>query len=64
MFVLGAQRTHEQDPEFAFSQLVEIAVRSLSPGINDPFPATTCLDWLSVGLCELATRDPAVSLPL
>jgi uncharacterized membrane protein len=57
VFVLGAQRTHEQDPEFAFSQLVEIAIRSLSPGINDPFTATTCLDWLSVGLCELAARD-------
>ena len=57
LFVLGPQRTHEQDPEFAFSQLVEIAVRALSPGINDPFTAATCVEWLSAGLCQLAERD-------
>jgi uncharacterized membrane protein len=56
-FVLGQQRTHEQDSEFAFSQLVEIVVRALSPGVNDPFTATTCLEWLRSCLCQLADRE-------
>ena len=42
--------------EFAISQLVEIAVRALSPGINDPITAITCIDWLGGSLCQLANR--------
>jgi uncharacterized membrane protein len=57
VIVLGPQRTHEQDPAFAFSQLVEIAMRALSPGINDPATASACLEWLGAGLCQLAARD-------
>lgn len=45
-FITGSNRTNEQDIEFAVDQLVEIAVRSLSPGINDPFTAITCIDQL------------------
>ncbi len=56
-FILGSQRTLEQDVEFTIDQLVEIAVRSLSPGINDPFTAISCIDWLGVGLSELAERE-------
>jgi uncharacterized membrane protein len=41
---VGPERTLEQDVEFAISQLVEIAVRALSPGINDPITAITCID--------------------
>ena len=37
-----------QDVEFAIDQLVEIAVRALSPGIHDPFTAITCIDRLAV----------------
>lgn len=48
--VLGANRTPIQDPEFAISQLVEIALRALSPGINDPNTAITCIDKLT-GIC-------------
>jgi uncharacterized membrane protein len=59
-FFLGAQPTDEQDPEFAIKQLVEIAVRSLSPGINDPFTAIDCIARLGTGLAELA-RDPLPS---
>jgi uncharacterized membrane protein len=55
-FVTGNQRTSAQDVEFAIHQLVEIAVRALSPGINDPFTANTCLDRLGSALCLLATR--------
>ncbi len=51
-FVFGAQRTPEQDVEFAVDQLVEVAVRALSPGINDPFTAIGCLDWLGAALCR------------
>jgi uncharacterized membrane protein len=45
-----------QDIEFTIDQLVEIAVRSLSPGINDPFTAVQCIDYLSAALGNIATR--------
>ncbi|MCF2949705.1 DUF2254 domain-containing protein [Paraglaciecola aquimarina] len=54
--VLGAYRTPVQDPEFAIHQLVEIALRALSPGINDPYSAITCIDKLTSVLCELTTK--------
>lgn len=56
-FVLGNHRTAAQDVEFSFDQLVEIAVRALSPGINDPFTAIACVDRLGSALCRLARRD-------
>ena len=55
-FILGNQRTVDQDIEFGVNQLVEIAVRALSPGVNDPFTTITCLDRLGSVLCRLATR--------
>jgi uncharacterized membrane protein len=55
-FILGRRRTPTQDPEYAVHSLVEIGVRALSPGINDPFSAMTCLDWLGAALSELAGR--------
>ncbi|MBK7424044.1 MAG: DUF2254 domain-containing protein [Propionivibrio sp.] len=61
-FVLGNQRTATQDVEFSFHQLVEIAVRALSPGINDPFTAIACVDRLGSALCRLARRDMPSSL--
>ena len=56
-FALGAQRTALQDTRFLVNELVEIAARALSPGVNDPFTAVTCLDWLGAGLKDLAERD-------
>lgn len=56
-FVFGNQRTATQDVEFSLHQLVEIAVRALSPGINDPFTAIACVDRLGSALCRLARRD-------
>jgi len=53
-FLLGAQRTEEQDLEYAVRQLVEVALRALSPGINDPHTAMTCIDWLGDGIARLA----------
>lgn len=45
-FLQGAQPTPNQDLEFLISQIVQVAVRSMSPGINDPFTASICLRWL------------------
>jgi uncharacterized membrane protein len=56
-FTVGHQRTAAQDIEFAIHQLVEIAVRALSPGINDPFTAITCVDRLGSALRRLAQRE-------
>ena len=56
-FMLGRTRTSQQDVEFAVNQLVEVAVRALSPGINDPFTAITCIDRLSTALLHLMRRD-------
>jgi uncharacterized membrane protein len=53
----GPVRTATQDAEFAIHQMVEIASRALSPGINDPYTAITCLDNLTASLCKLATID-------
>lgn len=45
-----------QDLEYSIRQLVEIAVRALSPGINDPFTAGSVLDHLGDALCRVASR--------
>jgi uncharacterized membrane protein len=49
-FNLGRQRTPTQDIEYAFNQLAEMAIRAMSPAINDPFTAITCLDYMGEGL--------------
>ena len=41
---------------FAIDQLVEIAIRALSPAVNDTFTALTCIDWLSAGLSQISGR--------
>ena len=56
--LLGTRRTLVQDIEFAFCQLVEIAVRALSPGVNDPFTAIACIETLGSALAEAARRGP------
>ena len=50
---LGPQRASSDDLEFAVRQLVEVAVRALSPGINDPHTAISVLDRLGAALCDL-----------
>ncbi len=55
---LGSQRTREQRVEFEMLALVEIALRALSKGINDPFTAISCIDWLTAGLAQLLKRYP------
>ena len=53
---LGDARTSSEDLEFAVRQLVEVAVRALSPGINDPNTAISVLDRLGASLCDMASR--------
>jgi len=52
----GPHRTLMQDPVFAVDQLVEIAIRALSPAVNDTFTALTCIDWLSAGVRRVSGR--------
>lgn len=54
--VTGPHRTLDQDAVFAIDQLVEIAIRALSPAVNDTFTALTCIDWLADGLCTASER--------
>lgn len=54
--ITGLRRTPRQDVECAVLELVEVAVRSLSPGINDPFTAMNCVDYLGASLAFLAKR--------
>ena len=53
---LGRQRGSSADIEFAIRQLVEVAVRALSPGINDPLTAISVVDRLGAALCDLVPR--------
>ncbi|GLS69854.1 hypothetical protein GCM10007890_18670 [Methylobacterium tardum] len=53
---LGRRPAAIQDPEYSVRQLVEIAVRALSPGINDPFTAGSVVDHLGDALCRIAPR--------
>lgn len=57
LIVSGQQRTPTQDLEFAIRHLVEVAVRALSPGINDPFTAMAVIDRLRGGLARLCSRE-------
>jgi uncharacterized membrane protein len=47
----------EQDVEFAVDQLVEVAVRALSTGVNDPFTAIVCIDRLTSSMVQLMGRE-------
>jgi len=53
---VGPRKATAQDLEFTVRQLVEIALRALSTGINDPFTALAVLDRLGAALCQLASR--------
>jgi len=52
--VIGKTKTSQQDLEFSIHQMVEIAARALSPGVNDPYTAITCIDNLTATLSYLA----------
>ena len=52
---VGRHRTLSQDVEFGIAQIVEIALRALSPAVNDTFTGVACVDW--VGDALLATAE-------
>lgn len=53
-FIIGQVRTPLQDAEFSIHQMVEVASRALSPGVNDPYTAIACIDNLTSVMCYLA----------
>jgi uncharacterized membrane protein len=65
MVALGVERTIEQDPAFAFRIMVDIAIRALSPAVNDPTTAVQVLDHLEdllrlVGQTDLSDEGTAL----
>jgi uncharacterized membrane protein len=59
---LGPSRTLQQDIEFGILQIVDIALKAISPAVNDPSTAITCVDHLSRILIRFASREPAPHL--
>ena len=59
--ILGVERTIEQDPTFAIRVMVDIAIRALSPAVNDPTTAVQVLDHLGdmLGLLGTTQLPPA-----
>jgi uncharacterized membrane protein len=55
--IFGKDRTEQQDVAFPIEQLVEIALRALSPAVNDPFTAVRCIDQLGAGFSQLVQRE-------
>jgi uncharacterized membrane protein len=56
-FDLGPSRTLQQDVEFGVLQIVDIALRAISPAVNDPSTAISCVDQLSRILIRFAGRE-------
>jgi len=58
-FTIDNYRTIDKDPAFGILQISDIALKALSPGINDTTTAVTCVDHLSALLVRLARRQVA-----
>lgn len=56
-FIFGKDRTEQQDIAFPIEQLVEIALRAISPAVNDPFTAIRCINRLGAGFSQLVQRE-------
>lgn len=61
-FVIGSEHTAVQDLEFSIRQLVEVALRALSLGINDPYTANAVLNRLTLSVAMVMTRGAAKSM--
>jgi uncharacterized membrane protein len=58
-YVIATYRTVPQDPGFGVRQMVDIALKALSPGVNDATTAVACIDYLAAVLVRMASRrDP------
>ncbi|MBW6510293.1 MAG: DUF2254 domain-containing protein [Desulfuromonadales bacterium] len=56
-YSIGRHRTVEQDPAFGIRQIVDMAIKALSPGVNDTSTAVMCVDYLTSILARLAGRQ-------
>jgi uncharacterized membrane protein len=56
VYVISRQRTVQQDAGFGIRQIVDIAMKALSPGVNDTTTAVMCVDYLGAILARLAVR--------
>lgn len=56
---IGQHRTLDQDIDFAFAQLSEIAIRALSPAVNDTYTGLSCIDWVGDALRMLTSFSEA-----
>jgi uncharacterized membrane protein len=54
---ISSHRSIEQDPAFGVRQIVDIALKALSPGVNDTSTAVMCVDYLAAILARLASRQ-------
>jgi uncharacterized membrane protein len=57
-FDFGPTRTLQQDVEFGVLQIVDIALKAISPAVNDPSTAINCVDQLSSVMIRFASREP------
>ncbi len=59
IYVISRQRTVQQDAGFGIRQIVDVALKALSPGVNDTTTAVMCVDYLGAILARLAVRGIA-----
>ncbi len=57
-FEFGPSRTLKQDVEFGILKIVDIALKAISPAVNDPSTAVNCIDQLSAVLIYFFSRNP------
>ncbi len=62
VFDFGPTRTLQQDVEFGVLQIVDVALKAISPAVNDPTTAINCIDQLSRILIRFASREPPEDL--
>ncbi len=61
LFEISRQRTVQQDAGFGIRQIVDVALKALSPGVNDTTTAVMCVDYLGSILARLAVRGMATA---
>ena len=61
-FDIGPTRTLQQDVEFGVIQIVDIALKAISPAVNDPSTAITCIDQLGRIMIRFVNRSVPASL--
>jgi uncharacterized membrane protein len=62
LVAIDDERTIDQDPAFALRIIVDIAIRALSPAVNDPTTAVQSIDQIEVFLCGVAQLGPSADV--